>query len=108
MTRNVTIGENAVAMTSNAATAFRFRQVFGSDLIKMFNDQGENLDIYVVIQMGYIMKLQAEGSKFIGVSEDDYVAWLEQYETMDMFNAAKDIISLWVATNKTASKPKKK
>ena len=54
------------------------------------------------------MFLQASGSDFVGVSAGDFMAWLEGFETMDMFNAAKDIVSVWIDTNKTTVKPKKK
>lgn len=108
MTKEVLIGENAVKMSGNAATALRFRQVFGSDILRLFNEQGTNLDINVILQLGFIMRLQALGSDFVGIGESDFIAWLEQFETMDVFMAAKDIVDIWIDTNKTAAKPKKK
>lgn len=108
MTKDITIGGAVVKMSGNAATAIRFKQVFGADLVRAFAEQGENLDINIVLQLGYVMSLQALGSNFAGVSPDDFMAWLEGFETMDMFNAAKDIVSVWIDTNKTTVKPKKK
>ncbi len=108
MTKEILIGENAVKMSGNAATAIRFKQVFGADLLKLFAEQGENLDINIVLELGYVMALQAAGADFIGISTADFITWLEGFETMDMFNAAKDIINIWINTNKTTAKPKKK
>ena len=108
MTKEVLIGDTAVKMTGNAATALRFRQVFGSDILKLFNEQGANLDINVILELGFVMRLQALGSDFVGVGEVDFIQWLEQFETMDVFMAAKDIVDIWIDTNKTATKPKKK
>lgn len=108
MTKEILIGDSVVKMTGNAATALRFRQVFGSDLLRLFSEQGEAMDINNVLELGYIMTLQAAGSDFVGISAADYVSWLEGFETMDMFTAAKDIVGVWIDTNKTASKAKKK
>lgn len=108
MTKDIHIGESVVKMSGNAATALRFRQVFGADLLRTFSEQGENLDINIVLELGYVMHLQASGSDFIGVSSDDFITWLEGFDTMDIFNAAKDIVSVWIDTNKTAVKAKKK
>lgn len=108
MTKDITIGGAVVKMSGNAATAIRYKQVFGADLLRAFSEQGENLDINIVLQLGYVMYLQASGSDFTGVSPSDFMAWLEGFETMDMFNAAKDIVSVWIDTNKTTVKPKKK
>lgn len=108
MTKDITIGGAVVKMSGNAATAIRFKQVFGADLLRSFSEQGENLDINIVLQLGYVMYLQASGSDFVGVGAGDFLTWLEGFETMDMFNAAKDIVSVWIDTNKTAVKAKKK
>ena len=34
MTKDILIGGKAVRMTANAATAYRYKQVFGKDLMK--------------------------------------------------------------------------
>lgn len=57
MTKDITIGGTVVKMSGNAATAIRFKQVFGADLLRSFSEQGENLDINIVLQLGYVMHL---------------------------------------------------
>ena len=45
MTKEITIGGIPVKFAGNAATTYRYKQLFHTDILKAFMDNGVNLDI---------------------------------------------------------------
>lgn len=114
MLNTVKIGEKDVNLLANAATPIRYKMVFGDDLMVAFNqmdskkrDTGEILN--VVSQLAYIMNRQADCDKreLATMSKESFIEWLEDFGPMDLVNASKDIIEMYLGTTGTTSTPKK-
>jgi hypothetical protein len=111
MTREIQIGGAPVKFTGNAATTYRYRQLFNRDLIRAFMQQGTDLDTDMIMELSFVMHLQAEGAdnaRFNSVSAEDYIAWLEGFEFLDVLGAAPEILGLWADSSKPVVRSKKK
>lgn len=113
MKKIVTIGENQVALESNAATGLRYKQLFKADLLKDLGrlDEKEDMDqmdaINYISQLAYVMNMQAQ--KLIKeASEDNYVGWLENFEEADFQNedTIMEILGVWNRNLITTSEQK--
>lgn len=112
MRGTVKIGEHEIEMSCNAATPIRFQQVFGKNLLTYFvnSDKVAPEDSTMAMQeLAYIMTRSAEGTDMNVLSYEDYLHWLEDYDPLDFLNAetTEQIINLYLANSKTASKAKK-
>lgn len=111
MTKELMVGGVPVKFTGNAATAYRYKQLFQRDLIRSFLENGNDIDIDMITELAYVMHLQADGSTnegFNAVSFEDYLTWLDGFEFIDLMTAAPQILGLWADTSKQTSKVKKK
>lgn len=116
MRSKITIDGKEVELLSNAATPYRFKQVFGKDLIRIFTNAATNklLDdadtVTMAQQMAYIMAKQAEGGDLSALSEDDFLLWMENFDPLpfNSFEVAASIIAVYSGQQKTTSQPKKK
>lgn len=101
MRRTVTIGGKDIELKATASTMFRYRDMFGRDLIKDFiklkanvntNEKEEVLSgepLEIVSKLTFIMAKQADPS--IG---NDLYDWLDQFETFS-YGFAIEVVSLW-------------
>lgn len=114
MFREIKVGELVVPMLANAATPLRYKHMFSKDIIKEF--QGASDDSSKVTdsipELAFIMAKAAEaknGKTDMNLLNDQmYMDWLEQFEPLDLLNAAEDITDLYMGNGKTESEPKKK
>ena len=113
MIKEITLnGGRQLKLAANAATPFRFKQIFGGDLLRMMqhtanDDQdAESVDDYIS-KLAFIMNRQAEQIDLNTVSESDFYEWLEGFESMDFVFAGADIINAYVSTTNTSVEPKK-
>lgn len=91
MTKEITIGGIPVKFAGNAATTYRFKQLFKLDMLKLFMEKGTDIEIDRIIELAYVMHLQAEGyttEQFNAETEDDYIAWLEQFDFTELLKFA--------------------
>jgi len=109
MTKDILIGGKAVRMTANAATAYRYKQVFGKDLMKIFQDiaKSEQADVNTFQELAYVMAKQASFEAGT-ISIDDYLIWLEAFDPFEIAAASGQIMELYTGQKITTSKPKKK
>lgn len=111
MTKEFIIGGVPMKFTGNSATTYRYKQVFHGDILKMFMEQGTNLEAERIMELAYVMHLQAEGyttEQYNAEILDNYFAWLEQFDFSELLTSAPDILGVWVDTSKTGSTAKKK
>lgn len=106
-------GGRELNLTANAATPFRFKQLFNQDLLKLFNESSKNEENNLMMtdilsQLAYIMNKQAEKKDMNDISMDDFFSWMEDFEPMDFVNAGPDIINTYFASTLTSSENKKK
>ncbi len=103
----INIDGKEMEFAANAATPIRFKQIFKTDLMRMFQDT-ESVEYYeAVTQLAYVMNAQAEKNGFNGKSFDDYCTWLEGFTPMAFINVAEEIVSVWTDSEATTSTPKK-
>lgn len=113
MEKTILIGTIEVPMKATANTPKRYRNYFNKDLIiemqRLYNHlniktgafEGD-ADLSVIENLAYVMARQA--NEEIGEQEE----WLDQFGTVDIYNAMADIVNVWTASTETLSKPKKK
>lgn len=111
MQKTVKIGETDVMMRSSAATAIRYRNTFHEDIMQaLTNMDPGKMDATVIEKLqklGYIMARSAERADMTRLTEDDYMIWLDQFETIDMAQASKEILMLYLGNKLSSSELKK-
>lgn len=111
MYREMNLGEIQVKMLSNAATPYRYKQVFQEDLLAFFSGQENTASeqTEMVMQLAYIMAMQAEKADFTCLNFEKYLEWAEQFDLMDLMGpkASKEILEVYMGNTKTSSSAKK-
>lgn len=110
MFKVVRIGDKDVEMLANAASPYRFKQIFREDFLKRAietnGNEAESVDLFV--KMGFIMAKQAEKADFAKLNEDSFFIWLEDFEPSDVQMAAGEIANIYAGNAETKSTPKEK
>lgn len=99
-----------IELAANAATAVRYQQVFGENLLKYFASKQKPEDSAIRAQeLAYIMARSAEGADMNKLSREDYITWLEQFEALDlvMSNVTDAILTIYMSDGSTESTAKK-
>lgn len=106
MKGTIKIGNKDVGMVANAASPFIYRQIFKRDFIA--ETQKEPIDMTLFAEMGFVMKLQAEKptADVLRTQIEEFYKWLEEFDPMDMFNAAVEIGNFYTGQEVTLSVPK--
>lgn len=110
MFRELQIGEKTVGMVANAATPYRYKQVHGEDLLPYFSGKRTEEDqSLMIMQLAYVMTMQAEGNDFKKLNFDTYLEWLTQFDAMDLMGGkiAGEVLAIYTENTKTFSEPKK-
>ena len=108
----VKIGEEDVPMLSMASIDLYYRTIFHEDPIKLQSkgaDEGDLLNF--VMRMGFVMAKFAElrdRKKMTALTEDDFLAWLDDFERLDYLNALVDVRMTYEGQSVTTSDAKKK
>lgn len=111
MYREITIGKESIPMKATAATALRYRHVFGQDLLTEMQKVGEDggLGMSALQQLAFIMASAADpNADMCKLNDEKYIDWLDNFEPLDFAEAAEDIIDLYTANTKGLSEVKKK
>ncbi len=106
----VDIGDKKVDMLCNAASPVIYRRIYHKDFLLQMNADGD-IDTNALAELGYIMHLQTKMTfkEIIDtITDEDFYAWLENFEAMDVMMAAGDIFALFKGQEKTLVAPKKK
>ena len=111
MYREIKIGGVSIPMKATAATALRYRHVFGQDLLTEFQTVGEDtaLGMSAIQQLAFIMACAADPKKdMTKLNEEAYIEWLDNFEPLDFAEVAEDVVSLYVGNTESLSEVKKK
>jgi len=111
MYREIKVGELSIPMKATAATALRYRHVFGQDLMTEFQKvEGDSgLGVSALQQLAFIMACSADPEKDMNkLNEEAYIDWLDKFEPLDLAEAADSIIDLYIGNTKSLSEDKKK
>ncbi len=114
MTKTITLdGGKEIRLAANAATPFRFKQLFNKDLLKLFQDNSEDEKNHVYMadvmaELAFIMNQQAEKADMNSLSMDAFYLWLEDFEAMDFVTKADVIVNVYLASTQMSVEAKKK
>ena len=107
MTSIVQIGDHEITLTANAATCYRYKQLFKRDLFQLFKSASEDMGMDVVQELAYVMMMQA--SKAVdSMSIDNYMTWLEDFDPLDFAHSSGQIVNVYAGQPATTSTAKKK
>lgn len=97
MYKIITIDGKKMEFAANAATPFRYKQIFKSDLFYVLADEkrAEEEGAEVIMRLAYIMAKQAEKADMGKLNEDDFISWLEGFSAMAFINDADAIMSVY-------------
>lgn len=96
-----------VPMLANAATPIRYKMIFGKDLLRSaISDDGE-IDAEIVSKLAYLMSKQSAKVDLRTLNVEEYIAWLEDYDSMAFVNNAEEIFAVYIGSKGGSSKAKK-
>lgn len=113
MEKVVKIGTKDVALSANAATPIRFRNIFGKDLLTIVSEgtSPEGIDMKVASEvapeLAFIMAKSAEKADMSKLNEAKMIEWLELFEPMDFIDATEEIFSVYFGDSETEVEAKK-
>ena len=83
------------------------------DLLSKFANAEKEIDgqkfyeVDFIPQLAFIMNMQASGQKMDKVTEDQFFAWVEQFESFSFEQVADEVVSVYVRNMEGSSEAKK-
>jgi len=107
MFKTIVIDGNEMEFAANAATPFRYKQVFKADLFAILGNEqkAEEEGAEAVTRLAYIMHNQAKKADMGKLNEDDFIAWLEGFSAMAFINTAEEIINVYMDSAEGTATP---
>lgn len=107
MKKTIMIDGKEMEFAANAATPFRFRQIFKKDLFSILGNeqkaQEEGID--TVAELAFVMNKQAEKADMAQLNEESFIEWLEQFGSMAFMETAEEILNVYLDTTASTAKP---
>lgn len=91
-----------INLLANAATKYRFRQIFGLDLMDEMENATSGRALEIFEMLTYTMMLQANKEAEKG-SIDGFFAWLESMESAEITDHVDTILAIYQGNQKTTS-----
>jgi len=103
-----TSGGREVNLLANALTKYRYRQIFGSDLMDELQtvtegSAGQQAELFE--KLCYVMATQAE-KRSETASIEDFLNWLEDFESGEILESALEIVAVYQNNQKGLSEVK--
>ena len=107
MFKTLNIDGKEIEVAANAATPFRFRQVFHKDLLSILGNEekAQNEGVEAVTELAFIMAKQAEKADMTKLNEDTFIEWLEDFGSMAFVEAAEDILNVYMDSTVSTAHP---
>ena len=107
MLKTVTIDGKEIEFSANAATPFRYKQIFQKDLLQILGNEerAQQEGVEAVTQLAYIMAKQAEKADMAKLSMDDFITWLEGFSAMAFVEKAEEILNVYMDSTTTTATP---
>lgn len=105
--------EKEVSFLSTGTTAIRFKQIFHKDLMpsitKLLKDEELNPDADLIVgqELAFVMNKQAEGRNMNTVTYEEYLTWIDEYDSASLFQNIADFIKIYTGSRGSTSEPKK-
>ena len=98
MFKKITIDGTELELAANAATPFRFKQVFHKDLFSVLGNEqkAETEGVEAVTQLAFIMAKQAEKADMGKLTESEFIEWLEGFGPMAFVSGAEQILNAYM------------
>ena len=107
MFKTLNIDGKEIEFSANAATPFRYRQIFHKDLLSILGNEekAQNEGVEAVTELAFIMAKQAEKADMGKLNEEVFFEWLEGFGSMAFVNNAEDILNVYMESTETTSMP---
>lgn len=107
MFKTMEIGGKELELVANAATPFRFKQVFHKDLFSVLGNEERAAEegVETITQLAYIMTKQAEKADMNKLSEDGFIDWLEDFPPMAFVDSAEEILNAYMDQTQGTATP---
>jgi hypothetical protein len=107
MFKTLNIDGKEVEFSANAATPFRYRQIFHKDLLSILGNEekAQNEGVEAVTELAFIMAKQAEKADMGKLNEEVFFEWLEGFGSMAFVNNAEGILNIYMESTETTSMP---
>lgn len=104
MKKDLTIGSKTITVEANAFTPFVYKEGLGRDMIKDYIslEKSGNPDFLIMANLLWAM------AKTFDDSIEPIRKWIGQFEILDIYAVANDILSLWASNEAQHSEPVKK
>ena len=106
--------DKEVNFLSTCTTAYRFKQIFHKDLmpcITKLTSSGDNLnpdaDLIVAQELALVMNKQAEKRDMNTVNMDEYLNWIDEFDSASLFAHIADFIKIYTGSKEGTSTSKK-
>lgn len=106
----VKIGDKAVPMLCMASTDLYYKNIFHADPLPEIEKAGETDAIGIFQRMAFVMAKFAElhdRKKMLMLSEDDFLAWLDNFERGELMEALGDVQKTYLGQTITEATAKK-
>ena len=107
MFKKLTIDGREIEFAANAATPFRFKQVFQKDLLQILGNEekAEKEGVEAITQLAFIMAKQAEKADMGKLTYDEFLTWLEDFSAMAFVDGAEEILNVYMDQTQNTSTP---
>ena len=107
MFKKVEIDGTEMELAANAATPFRYKQIFKKDLFAILGDEKRAMEegIESVAELAFVMAKQAEKTNMNKLSYEEFLNWLEGFGPMAFVNSAEDILAVYMDSLQGTSTP---
>ena len=107
MFKKITIDGKELEFAANAATPFRFKQVFGKDLFAILGTEtkAETEGVEAVTELAFIMAKPAEKADMNKLNYDEFILWLEDFGPMAFVENAEEILNIYMDSTTGTAPP---
>lgn len=107
MFKKVEIDGKEMELAANAATPFRYKQIFKKDLFAILGDEKRAMEegIESIAELAFVMAKQAEKTNMNKLSYEEFLNWLEGFGPMAFVNSAEDILAVYMDSLQGTSTP---
>ncbi len=107
MFKKITVDGKEMEFAANAATPFRYKQTFHTDLFAVLGNEkrAEEEGVEAVTKLAYIMNKQAQKADMSKLNEDDFMSWLEDFSAMAFVTGAEEILAVYMDSTISSATP---
>lgn len=106
MYKKIEIDGKEMEFVANAATPYRYKQIFRKDLLTILgNENATGESIEAVMELAFVMSKQAEKVDMNKLNYDEFIAWLEGFSPMAFIDKTEELLSVYTDSTVGTSTP---